>query len=208
MAREHVMDLGRKRRSNGDGEPIEVRASHLKDVIAGLERRGPALVHRIDTAHPRALASIQSATRAEWLPFELSMDVTRSLDQVAGRDETRAIYLEACLSSFRSGTLAPLFSSALRLFGPAPHRIARFIPWAWSAVWRGCGELVVEEARPGLVRVGHRGLPPDAMVDMFQDVCATCIGSIIAACGKRGGGSVDRRSDRDPIGYLLQWDDI
>jgi len=84
------MDLGRKRRSNGDGEPIEVRASHLKDVIAGLERRGPALVHRIDTAHPRALASIQPAARAEWLPFELSSVVPGSSRTTLSRSHPRS----------------------------------------------------------------------------------------------------------------------
>jgi hypothetical protein len=186
--------------------PILTRASHMKDVLLCAEQRGPALVQRLEAASPQALPAIRAATRVEWLPHEIAFDVTRSLEQAVGLAETRAIYLEACLSSFRSGTLGPLFASALRIFGPSPHLFAKFLPLAWKAVWRGCGDLVVEEARPGLVRLRHMGIPRDALDEAFQEVCATSIGSVIVACEKRGRASVERRSGRDPIGYLLEWE--
>jgi hypothetical protein len=200
------MDFGGDRMTRRDS-PIQVRAAHLKDVLAAIDHRGPVLVKALEAGCPEMLAEIRGAARTQWLPLVLSLDLNRSLDRAIGREATRALYLEACLASFKTGTLGPLFASALRLFGPSPHLVSKFIPLAWSAVWRGCGELEVEHATKGLVRIAHRDLPRDAVDDVFQDVCAVSIGSIIVGCGKRGQGVVERGRGSDAVRYLLRWEE-
>jgi hypothetical protein len=186
---------------------IETRASYMKVVLAGVERRGSALEQQLKATSPHTLSAIRAASPADWLPHQIGLDMARSLEQVIGTADTRAIYLEACLSSFQSGILGPLFGAAVRIFGPSPDLVARWVPRAWNAVWRGCGELVVEEARPGYVRIHHVGIPPEAMFDAFLDVAAECIGSIIVGCEKKGSASVERRGGSDPIGYVLRWEE-
>ena len=186
---------------------LETRASYMKEVLEIIEQRGASLVQPLEAMSPDLLPAIRAATRAEWLPGEVGFEMARSLLGTVGRAETRAIYIDACLHSFRSGPLSPLFASAMTIFGPSPHLVARFIPSAWNAVWRGCGELVVEEARPGVVRIRHTRLPPEAAFDAFHDVCAACLESVIVGCKRSGHGLVERRNGRDPIGYLLQWEE-
>ena len=179
----------------------------MKDVLSVIEQRGAPLVQPLEAMSPDLLPAIRAATRAEWLPGEVGFDMARSLLGTVGLAETRAIYIEACLHSFRSGPLGPLFASAMRLFGPSPHLVAKFIPSAWNTVWRACGELVLEEAKPGVVRIRHTGLPREATFDTFHEVCAACLESVIVACKRNGHALVERRSGRDPIGYVLRWDD-
>jgi len=186
---------------------FETRASYMKGVLAGVERRGRGLERQLECTCPQTLSAIRTASQSEWLPHEVGLDMARGLERAIGIADTRAIYLEACLLSFGSGVLGPLFGAAIRIFGPSPHLLARWIPRAWNAVWRGCGELVVEEATPGFVRIHHVGIPRDAMFDAFLEVSAECIGSIISGCQKKGSAIVERRDGSDPINYVLTWDE-
>jgi hypothetical protein len=180
----------------------------LKEVVTCVELRGAEVVQRLHAVAPEHLfPEIQAATRADWLPAAIGFDLVRSLERGLGPTEMRAIYRDACLSSYRSGPLGPVAASALRLFGPSPHLVARFIPSAFEAVWRGCGKIVLEEARPGLVRLRHSRLPDDAAFEAFMEACAACFESVLVECQRRGLCSVERHSGSDSIGYVLQWEE-
>jgi hypothetical protein len=187
---------------------FEMRASYLKEVLAAVERRGPPTLQRLlEVAEPgHALAAIQAAARSDWLPAHVGFAMPRALERAVGMAQTRAIYQDACLASFQAGALGPIFSSAVRIFGPSPHLIARFFPSGWSAIWRGCGEIVVEEARPGLIRLAHARLPREAAFDAFVEASAACFESVLVACRRRGRGAVERRGG-EPIGYVLSWEE-
>jgi hypothetical protein len=185
---------------------FETRASYMKELLAIVEQRGE-LAQRLEATSPKTLSAIREATRAEWLTHEVAFDMVRSLQGAVGVRETRAIYRQSCLQSFQSGILGSLFTTALNIFGPSPHLVAKFIPTAWNLAWRGCGDIEVEEARPGFVRLRHLRLPREADFDAFLEVASACMEAVVVGCRKSGWGSVERGNGRDPISYVLQWDE-
>jgi hypothetical protein len=144
-----------------------VRASHLKEDLAALASLGADLEERVlRRISPGTLAVIQDATRVDWLPVELNVELAEAVFGEAGESVTRA-WARASFQLSLNAFFKPLLETVLRLFDPTPHRIYAFVPRAWPAVYRNAGVASVIEQAPHESRVTLQDLPPTLMNDAF-----------------------------------------
>jgi hypothetical protein len=144
-----------------------VRASHLKEDLAALSSLGPDLEARVRArVATRLLRAIEDATRVDWLPIELNVELAEAVFGEAGEARTRA-WARASFNLSLNAFFKPLFETALRLFDPTPHRIFGFVPRAWPAVYRNAGSASVVEHAPEESRIAIEDLPFALMNDAF-----------------------------------------
>ena len=144
-----------------------VRASHLKEDVAALSTLGHDLESRVRArVATRTLRVIEDATRVDWLPLELNVELAEAVFQEAGDARTRA-WASASFGLSLNAFFKPLMESALRLFDPTPHRIYGFLPRAWPTVYRNSGSVSVEEEGPSATRIVASQLPFTLMNEAF-----------------------------------------
>jgi len=144
-----------------------VRASHLKEDLAALASLGPELERRVRArASTQTLRAIEDATRVDWLPIELNVDLAEAVFAEAGEARTRA-WARASFQLSLNAFFKPLLETVLRLFDPTPHRIYGLVPRAWPAVYRNAGTATVEERDAAEARITVQDLPFALMNDAF-----------------------------------------
>ena len=136
-----------------------VRASHLKEDLAALSALGPDLAARVRArVATQTIRTIEDATRVDWLPVELNVELAEAVFGEAGEARTRA-WARASFNLSLNAFFKPLLETILRLFDPTPHRILGFAPRVWPAVYRNTGTPTVAEHAPGESRLTVEGLP-------------------------------------------------
>jgi hypothetical protein len=144
-----------------------VRASHLKEDLAALSSLGSDLEARVRARFATAsLRAIEDATRVDWLPIELNVELAEAVFGEAGEARTRA-WARASFNLSLNAFFKPLLETALRLFDPTPHRLFGFVPRAWPAVYRNAGSAAVVEHAPEESRIVIEDLPFALMNDAF-----------------------------------------
>jgi len=109
---------------------------------------------------PDVLEAIETASPISWLPVELDVELTECFFQVAGAERARRAFREALARSIERPLLRPLVDGALGLFGRNPTKILRWVPKAWSLIYRDCGEMRCTHAGEGSARLELGLLPP------------------------------------------------
>jgi hypothetical protein len=144
-----------------------VRASHLKEDLAALASLGPELEARVRARlSTRTISAIEDATRVDWLPLELNVELAEAVFGEAGEARTRA-WARASFNLSLNAFFKPLLESVLRLFDLTPHRIYGMVPRAWPAVYRNAGIASVTEHAAGESRITMQELPFALMSEPF-----------------------------------------
>lgn len=114
------------------------------------------------------LGVIETASAISWLPVEVDVELTECFFQVAGAERARRAFREAIAQAIER----PLLEGALGIFGRDPVKILRWVPKAWSLIYRDCGEMRCAQAGEGSARL-ELGLLPEPIVHSRFHLTAT-----------------------------------
>jgi hypothetical protein len=182
----------------------EMRAAQLKEDLPALlelgEGTAAAIRARLD---PEVLRRIESATRVDWLPLEVDLALVRAVGAEVGDDGLRR-WGRAAARRNTNALFRPLVETAVRLFGFTPAGVFKFLPQAWKAAFRGCGELRVDPVAPGELRIVLAS-PPDAARDpAFLVSIAGAFETVYDTCDTPGRVQVERVEPGE-VAFLATW---
>jgi hypothetical protein len=109
---------------------------------------------------PDVLEAIETTSPISWLPVEVDVELTECFFQVAGAERAKRAFREALARSIERPLLRPLVDGALGIFGRNPAKILRWVPKAWSLIYRDCGQMRCAHASEGSARLELGPLPP------------------------------------------------
>ena len=137
-----------------------MRAAQLKEDLAALAALGHVEASRVlAEVEPATLRLIERASRVDWLPIEVDLELVHAIYGVAGEEGLRAWGREAVLRSIETSIFKPLVDAVVRVFGLSPGPLLRAAPQAWKTTFRGCGEMSVTVAPEGGARIVLSNLP-------------------------------------------------
>jgi hypothetical protein len=153
------MDFDSTEDRGADGSPA-VRATSLKAMVLAAQRLpAPAAGAFERRLPPDVAARIESAVATDWLPLEVQMEVIEALWAVLGERRYREYSTELMLEHTRLPLLSASVATAIRLLGATPNGLLKWVPRAWSTVFRGYGTIEHEPCAPDRARLTLRGLP-------------------------------------------------
>ncbi|HTN53509.1 MAG TPA: hypothetical protein VML50_13965 [Anaeromyxobacter sp.] len=165
----------------------EIRAAQLKEDLLALSELGSELASRVlaDLA-PATLRRIVLATRVDWLPAELNVELAHVGERVLGEDGLRTWGRASVLRSMGTSLLQPILEGAVRLFGLSPPAIFRTVPSAYRAAYRNCGEMVVTGGEPDARIVTLQGLPAPLQDHAFLVAIEGALEGVFDTCRVEG----------------------
>jgi hypothetical protein len=138
---------------------MEMKAAQLQEDLLALAELGNEPATRIlADLEPRTLRRIQEATRVDWLPIDLYLELVHAIEAVAGEQGLRRWARAAVRRSLETNLFRPLLETVARLFGLSPRALLRAVPQGWKATFRGCGALSVASSAAGM-ELRLAGLP-------------------------------------------------
>ncbi len=166
----------------------EIRAAQLQeDLLALAALRHDDASRIVAELSPATVRRIMNATRVDWLPAELNVELARAGHLVVGDDGLRSWGRASVRRSMESSLLGPILHGAIRVFGLSPGAILRTAPAAYRAAFRGCGTMVVDGTGDGCRRVLLQDLPPALRDRCFVLAMAGALEGVFDVCGVEGG---------------------
>ena len=116
---------------------------------------------------PDVLEAIETASPVAWLPVEVDVEITDCFFQVAGVERAGLAFRGALAEAIKRPLLRPLMDGALGIFGRNPAKILRWVPKAWSLIYRDCGEMRCTHADENSAALELRLLPHSIVHSRF-----------------------------------------
>ncbi len=165
----------------------QVRASMPKDFLAVLDEHHPRAAERVrGTLPPSTLATIEAASRVEWIHLRHHTQLNDTSLELLGLNRYQQLWRKAMLRSVQQKTLRATVSGALRLFGATPASLMKLAPRAWNLLAKDAGQLsafVDGDAKQGRMTLvdfpaEHYGTGSFAeglvgCIESFLDICET-----------------------------------
>lgn len=165
----------------------EMSAEQLKENLFALLVLGSDTASRIlADLPPQHLRRIEQAGRADWLPIEIELTLTRAILSEVGEEGLRRWSSAALKRSLDSSLFRPLLDTAVRLFGLSPQGLFKMVPQGWKRAFRGAGELTVQPEGPSAVQVDLVGLPEELQDRSFVLTIGTSLYALLDACQVTG----------------------
>jgi len=165
----------------------EMSAEQLKENLFALLVLGNDTASRIlADLPPQHLRRIEQAGRAEWLPIEIELTLTRAILAEVGEEGLRQWSSAALKRSLDSSLFRPLLDTAVRLFGLSPQGLFKMVPQGWKRAFRDAGELTVQPEGPDTLHVDLVGLPEELRDRSFVLTIGTCMYALFDACKVTG----------------------
>lgn len=161
----------------------EIAAQHTLASLAVLGERSPNAVARVrGRLRPEVRAALDGASRLDFLPAHVDLDVALAIHAELGPDAARRVAREVLRRSLAGPVLGSLVTSASALFGLTPPDLLRWASRGWSRVCRDCGELHVVGVADEVVHLALTGLPEllevpsylasiGGALEAFLDIC-------------------------------------
>jgi hypothetical protein len=138
-----------------------VRARHLQEWLANVHREEDPWRARFFAELPSEVQrTIESASRVQWLPVALHVQLADSLEHAFGPARSHDYYRRAFAASLRGPVLGPLLRTGARILGLTPGTMLRWADHGWRASFKDCGSLAGTVIGPRLGRLEYRDLPP------------------------------------------------
>jgi hypothetical protein len=118
-----------------------IRGSQVKTNVANLVNLGEAGRRVLAAVRLSTLDAIDHASRVDWLPIELDIELNECVDRVLGRKALERWSRDTIRASMSGPLLGPLVNGAIRLFGLDPYSILKLAPRAYGSLFRDCGTL-------------------------------------------------------------------
>jgi hypothetical protein len=155
---------------------------------------------------PGTLRAVDDASRISWLPITTDVEIYKVGLELFGAADNRRRVRRALTATIESPLIRPILDGAVRLFGVTPAALFKFMPPAWSAVYRACGTLAVEPAGPDRVVITSTGTAAEMLDDVYAQGVANALGAVLELCHVEGEVALtglDR--DRRSVTYTATW---
>lgn len=182
-----------------------VQASYMKNVLAALEKQGR--VRRLEAEAPDLVRTVTEAPRLRWLPIAWNVRLVEAVAACFGEERGLAILADCVFAQFESPLWRGFIGGAVRLLGREPGSLGRWLPQAFSLVFRDCGQWSVEPDGDGALRVVVRGLPPSvAGHRLWLRSLAIGMTPLFTLCGCSGEARLDAiEAHARCARYRLRW---
>jgi hypothetical protein len=182
-----------------------VRATHLKDDLWAIGELGPAASRIRARLRPETLAAVEQASRTEYLPVALNVEMAEAVFAEAGAEGSRRWGTASLLHSF-DGFFKPLFLGLTKVIGPSPSLLFKAFPQGWATTYRGCGHFTVTHPGPGLTRLVVRDLPPELRGTPYLAAVCGSLESAFRISRYAGKAVLEPRSpDAPEASWLVEW---
>jgi len=182
-----------------------VRARHLKSVIAAADALPGGRAVR-DALPGRLIAEVERASGFDWLPVEHDVAMVRASAAVLAPDAFERLWRAVVIEGVEGPLLGLLMRTAVCMFGYDPAEFARWVPKAWSMVFRDVGVWTSSLVTGGSAVLRLEGLPPACRVPAFPRSVACSLGAIPVLTGRSGSARVLDASEEDgAVSFELSW---
>lgn len=138
-----------------------MRANHIQQNVASLDLLGADVARAVKAEiGAYTLDRIASATRVEWLPIDVDVELTEAVARITGEDGLRKWSRAALAASVEAPFLRPIVRTAITLFGLTPASLLRHAPIGWKQVYQDCGAIRFESVSDTHVRLHLDGAAP------------------------------------------------
>ncbi|MBI1949506.1 MAG: hypothetical protein HYS27_27715 [Deltaproteobacteria bacterium] len=140
--------------------PPAIRGAYLRDNYAVLDRLGADVAAHVNARLDGEVLRGLAAARADaWEPVELDVALTDALFAELGERGLRRANREVFLAAIEGPLLKPMFAGLRRMLGITPLALLRLAPRLWNTIYRGCGDLSLEQ-HEGRHAIVLDGVPP------------------------------------------------
>ncbi len=164
-----------------------IRGTQLKEDVTALAWLGPAsraeVLRRLS---PEIVRQIEDASRVDWLPHALVVEMCRCIREVSGEEAVRGWSRAAVNGAMQGSLFRPFLEGVIAVFGLSPGAAMKVLPKAYLAALKDCGELQVLDTGPGWARMVLAGLPEEARDRDWLVSVAGGFEVIFDACRVRG----------------------
>ena len=143
-----------------------VRARHMKNLLASIDRLDPDESERVRALVPGSLAeAVADATSVDWLPLDTNLVVTRAVHEGLGDAHFYRFFRDQLVEAFSGPLLRVIVEAALRVFRVDATSFTSWVGRGWGLIFRDCGAWTVEGAGPGMARLRIEALPEACVQD-------------------------------------------
>lgn len=151
---------------------------------------------------PKIITEIDASIRTRWLPVELDVVLSQTVEDVCGFDRLAEWSRQAVYQSARGPLMGPILDGLTRL-GLGPRHALRRLPNIWNLIYKNCGSLTCD-AEPGHAGIILSAPPLDTLSESYlRGVGAAFEGAVCAL-----GGTMDENRieiDKDEVRFSLRW---
>ena len=182
----------------------EIAAAHTRTTLEVLGELSPGADARVRARlHPEAREALDGATRSDFLPARVDLEVAITIHAELGVEAARRVARETLRRGLTGALLGGLVRSAATLFGLTPPALLRWAGRGYGRVCRDCGELAVTDSAEGLVRLSLTGLPVELEAPSYLESMAGALEGFLDVC------QVDGRAEVEPrpggAAFQLRW---
>ena len=173
-----------------------IRGSQLLAKVKSIDAQGPAFAEPVWRALPGGTeTALRQASRADWLPMHHDVALNHALWDHHGEEGVREVCRDTTLRGLQGPLLGALATGAMRLFGQKPGRFYSLVPRGWTQVYRGGGEVSVEEQTPlPRARLRYQGLAPGFFERGYLEAIAGGLEALLAFMQIAGEVTVESRA--------------
>jgi hypothetical protein len=137
-----------------------IRGTQLKEDVAALAWLGPGPCAEVRRRmSPETLRRIEDASRVDWLPHAMVLEMVGHIRDVAGEEAVRGWSRAAVNGAMQGSLYRPFLEGVVAVFGLSPGSACKILPKAYGAALRDCGELHLRQVGPDFARLELLGLP-------------------------------------------------
>jgi hypothetical protein len=182
-----------------------VQSSYMKNLFLGFEARG--LREGVRVRDPELEEEVAAAGRLSWLPIAINIRTVDALCDLLGESDGLEVLAECVYGQFETPLWKPLIGGGLQLLGRDPGRLARWLPRAFSVVFRDCGCWEVQQAGARELAVLQSRIPELLISEhRWLRSLGTGMNALFRLCDTRG--TVDLLTideDLRAVQFRLRW---
>lgn len=144
-----------------------MRASYMQSELHALPTLGDDVAAELRQCLGEELVrTVMSADGSAWLPLAVDLQLTDVVRRRVGARALRTWGSSTMRIAIEGPLLRPILRAAVALFGMTPLTVVRHASITWSEIYRGCGEMRVEQLGPDRVRIHVEHAPPMMLEDL------------------------------------------
>ncbi len=177
----------------------------MKNVLGALEKQGR--LSALAAEAPDLVRTVAEAPRMRWLPVAHNVRLVEAAAACFGAERGLSVLADCVAGQLDSPLWRGFVGSAVRLLGRDPGSLGRWLPQAFSLVFRDCGQWDVEADGEQALRVRVRGLPADLVGHrLWLRSLAIGMTPLFTVCRCSGEAELETVDEAArSAGYRLRW---
>lgn len=179
----------------------QIKASYFAGNVAALAILGPEKEAIARARLQTAIAALNAASRADWIPIEHDDALSDVVCELGGVQAIRDVNRQSFLSSVDGPLIRPLFQGAIKLLGMSPKAGLRFFSRGWEAGMKEAGRIdVVIDKDDGGGTLVHSGYVADR--NWHEGLVGIIEGIYVVT---RHVGPIELKIEKDRAVYACRW---